>query len=113
MDQAVQSYIDDIDPAHQPLFDRIQRLILEVHPDAVVSLSYKMPTFSVGKRRLHVGMWKHGVSIYGHGQGRETPLVPKHPKLKTSKGTIQLRLEEAAEIGDPERRDFLTSALEP
>jgi len=68
MDKAVKSYIDDIDPAHRPLFDRIHRLILTAHPDAAVVLSYQIPTYKVGRRRLYVGAWQHGISIYGWGR---------------------------------------------
>ena len=31
----------------------------------VTLLSYHIPTYEVGRRRLYVGVWKHGVSIYG------------------------------------------------
>jgi hypothetical protein len=62
MDDAVRDYIDAIVPQHRPLFDRLHRLILEAHPDAAVVLSYQLPTYKAGRRRLFVGVWKHGVS---------------------------------------------------
>ncbi|HYS30358.1 MAG TPA: DUF1801 domain-containing protein, partial [Candidatus Limnocylindria bacterium] len=62
MDAAVRDYIDAIAPEHRPLFDRLHRLVLEAHPDASVVLSYKIPTYKVGSRRLFLGAWKHGVS---------------------------------------------------
>ena len=55
MDEAVRSYVDGIDPAFRPLFDQIHGLIMAAHPEAAVVLSYRMPTYKVGKRRLHVG----------------------------------------------------------
>lgn len=63
MDGAVQAYIDRIAPDHRPLFDRLHRLILGVQPDATVVLSYKIPTYEVGKRGLYVGARKRGLSI--------------------------------------------------
>jgi hypothetical protein len=30
-----------------------------------VLLSYGMPAYRVGKRRLNIGVWKRGVSVYG------------------------------------------------
>jgi uncharacterized protein YdhG (YjbR/CyaY superfamily) len=113
MDQAVQDYIDAIDPEHRPLFDRIHRLVLEEHPDAAVVLSYKMPAYKVGRRRLFVAAWKHGVSIYGWDQGRDGGFVARHPELKTSTGTIQLRSDDAARIPDKELRDLVRNALKP
>ena len=112
MDPAVQSYIDDIDPENRVLFDRIQRLILEVHPDAAIALSYKIPSYEVGKRRLYLGAWKHGVSIYGWPQGREVGFTSRHPGVKTSKGTIQLRPEDADDVTDEEIRDLVRTALD-
>jgi uncharacterized protein YdhG (YjbR/CyaY superfamily) len=113
MDDAVQDYIDGIDPEYRPLFERIHRLILEVHPDAAVVLSYQIPTYRFGKRRLYVGAWKHGLSIYGWKQGGDDGFTTRHPELMTGKGTIRLRPEDAAGIPDEELRNLVRAALEP
>jgi uncharacterized protein YdhG (YjbR/CyaY superfamily) len=112
MDEAVRTYIDGIDPASRPLFDRLHGLILSAYPDADLVLSYRMPTYKVGRRRLYLGAWKHGVSIYGWQQGRETDFAARHPALKTSKGTIQLRPGDAAGITDDELLDLVRAALD-
>jgi hypothetical protein len=111
MDDAVRDYIEAIDPGHRPLFDRIHRLVLEAHPDAAVVLSYQIPCYKVGRRRLFVGVWKHGVSIYGWEQGRDGGFTDRHPELKTGKGTIQLRPEDAAGIPDEELGELVRAAL--
>ena len=90
VDEAAQAYIDGIAPQNRPLFDRLHGLILGTYPDAAVGLSYGMPAYTVGGRRLYVAAWKHGLSIYGWPQGREAGFAARHPELKTSKGTIQL-----------------------
>jgi uncharacterized protein YdhG (YjbR/CyaY superfamily) len=111
MDAAVQEYVDAIDPLFRPLFDRLHELILGAHPDAVVVLSYGMPTYRVGRRRLHVGVWRHGVSLYGWAQEAVAAFTARHPQLRTSKGTIQLRPEEAATVSDDELRELIRAAL--
>jgi uncharacterized protein YdhG (YjbR/CyaY superfamily) len=111
MDEAVQRYIDAIAPEYRPLFDRLHRLILAAYPGAAVVLSYQIPAYKVGGRRLYVGAWKHGVSIYGWQQGREAGFTSRHPGLKTSKGTIQLRPEDAAGLPDDEILDLVRAAL--
>jgi len=113
MDEGVRDYIDAITPAHRPLFDRIHRLVLELHPDAAMVLLYKMPAYRVGRRRLFVGVWKHGVSIYGWDEGRDAGFVARHPQLKTSTGTLRLRTADAAAISDDEFRDLVRAALDP
>ena len=112
MDKGVRAYIDAIAPEHRPLFDRLHRLVLETHPDATLVLSYQIPTYKVGRRRLFLGVWKHGVSIYGWDQGRDAGFIARHPGLKTGKGTIQLRPNDAAGIPDDEFRDLVRAALD-
>jgi hypothetical protein len=67
----------------------------------------------VGRRRLFVGVWKHGVSVYGWDQGRDAGFIARHPDLKSSKGTIQLRPSDAARIADDDLRDLIHAALDP
>ena len=112
MDEAVQSYIDGVDPAHRPLFDRLHRLILAAHPDAAVVLSYQIPTYKVGRRRLYVGAWQHGISLYGWRQDRDGGFIARHPELKSSKGTIKLRPQDAAAIADDELLGLVSAAMD-
>ena len=112
VDEAVQRYIEQIAPENRPLFDRLNGLILGAYPDAAVALSYGMPSYRVGGRRLYVGAWKHGLSVYGWAQGREAGFTARHPGVKTSKGTIQLRPADADGIGDDELLELVRAALE-
>jgi Domain of unknown function (DU1801) len=112
VDDTVRDYIDAIAPDSRALFDRLHRLILEVHPDAGIALAYHIPVYRVGGRRLFVGAWKHGISIYGWGPGRDSGFADRHPELKTGRGTIQLRPEKAEEISDDEFRDLVRAALD-
>jgi hypothetical protein len=66
----------------------------------------------VGRFRVYVGVWKHGLSFYGWAQGRDAGFTGRHPELVTSKGTIKLRLDDAARIPDDELRDLLRAALD-
>jgi uncharacterized protein YdhG (YjbR/CyaY superfamily) len=112
MDDGVRKYIDAIPPEHRPLFDRLHRLILEAYPDANVVMSYGIPTYKVGGRRFFVGAWKHGLSIYGWDQGRDAGFTDRHPELKSGRGTLRLRPEDAANTSDDEFRDLSRSALD-
>jgi uncharacterized protein YdhG (YjbR/CyaY superfamily) len=111
VDDAVREYIEGIDAEYRPLFDRLHNLILEVRPDVAVVLSYKMPTYKAGGRRLHVGVWRHGVSLYGWNQEQVADFLARHPQLKTSKGTIQLSPADAAAIPDEEFRAIIRASL--
>lgn len=111
VDSKARDYIDAIRAEHRPLFDRIQQLIFRAHPDATVVLAYGMPTYRVGESRVHVGVWRHGVSIYGWRQDDDGGFVARHPALKTSTGTIRIRPADAADITDDEFLQLLEPAL--
>ncbi len=113
MDPDVQAYIEGIDRARRALFERLHRIVLEEHPDATVALSYGMPAYRVGKRRLNLGVWKHGVSVYGWRDDRDGGFVARHPTLSSGKGTLRISSQQAASISDDELRALLGGALEP
>jgi uncharacterized protein YdhG (YjbR/CyaY superfamily) len=112
MDKDVREYIAAIPAEHRALFDRLHRLILEAHPEAAVAISYKIPTYKVGSRRLYLATWEHGASIYGWQEGRDAGFTTRHPELITGKATIRLRPEAAASIPDGELRDLARAALD-
>ncbi len=68
----MQAHIDRIACEHRPLAGRLHRLIRTAQPDAHPGISYGMLCYPAGARRLHLGAWKHGLSIYGWPQGQET-----------------------------------------
>jgi Domain of unknown function (DU1801) len=111
VDEDVRAYVDAIPAAHRPLFDRLHGLILRARPDVTVVMSYKMPTYKAGDRRLLLAAWKHGISVYGWRKDDDGGFVARHPKLKTSTGTIQLRPEDAAAISDEEFLGLFRGAL--
>ncbi len=84
---------------------------MEVQPDAQVVISYRMSTYVVGTRRLHVGVWKHGLSFYGWEHGRDSAFVADHPHLDNGKGTLRLPVTEAARVSDDELRAFADAVL--
>ena len=112
VDEAARAYIEGIPAGHRPLFDRLHRLILEAFPGAAVVISYRIPTYKLGRGRLYVGVWKHGVSIYGWPRDHDAGFGARHAALVTSKGTIRIRPEDAAEIPDQEFVDLARAALE-
>jgi uncharacterized protein YdhG (YjbR/CyaY superfamily) len=112
VDEAARAYIEGIPGEHRPLFDRLHRLILEAFPDAAVVISYRIPTYKLGRGRLYVGVWKHGVSVYGWPRDHDAGFGARHAALVTSKGTIRIRPEDAAEIPDQEFIDLARAALE-
>jgi hypothetical protein len=110
MDEAVRRYLDEMDSEYRPVFDRLHRLIVAMCPDAEVVLSYGMPAYRIGRRRLNIGVWKHGLSLYVSPK-RDGGFSARHPELAAGKGTIKLRPEDAARILDAEFQDLIRAAL--
>jgi hypothetical protein len=71
-----------------------------------------MPTYKVGKRRLYVGAWQHGISLYGWGQGRDGGFAGRHPELLSGKGTIRLRPQDSAALADGELAALIRAVLD-
>lgn len=111
MEEAVRAYIDAIDPAHRPLFDRFDGLIRRAHPTVTIGISYGMPTYQVDRYQLYVGVWKHGLSIYGWQEGADAGFTVRHPELMSRRGTIRLRPIDAAAISDDELTGLVRAAL--
>ena len=113
MDEDLAAYIEGIPTAQRPLFDRLHTIVLAEHPDAEMALSYGMAGYRVGRRRLNLGVWKHGVSVYGWRNDRDGGFVARHPRLSSGKGTIRISPRDAEEISDEELRALLGGALDP
>jgi uncharacterized protein YdhG (YjbR/CyaY superfamily) len=111
VDDAVVCFLAEVDSQYRPMFDRVDRLVREGFPEAVLGLSYGMPTYRVGHHRLHVGVWKHGLSLYGWAKDQAAQVLARHPHLRTSTGTIRLRPQDAQVIEDDELRLLITAAL--
>jgi len=109
----VQAYIDDIAEAQRPLFDRVDRLIRADHPEVTTRIAYKMPTYDVGDRGLHVAVWKHGVSFYGWRGDADDGFAARHPELSSGKGTLRLSTAAAEAIDDDELRGFFRAVFAP
>lgn len=111
MDPAVQAYIDGIAAEHRPMWDRVEGLVRELHPEVEVRITYDMPTFVVGEHRLPVGVWKHGLSLYGLHEGNDAGLITRRPELSSGRGTVKLPTAKAASFTDAELKATLKAVL--
>jgi uncharacterized protein YdhG (YjbR/CyaY superfamily) len=107
MDPAVQSYIETIPESHRPLFDRLQSLILGLYPNAEIVISYGIPTYKVGRRRVYLGLWKGGVSL--HAVPVEA-FKQRHPAIKTGKGSLNFKVTD--EVPEADVQAVIKQAME-
>ena len=107
MDPQAQEYIDAIPERQRPLFDRLQALILDLYPDAETYISYGIPTYKVGKRRVYLGLWKEGVSLHAIDPA---PFKQSHPRIKTGRGSLNFKVTD--EVPESDVRETIKRAIE-
>ena len=111
MDDAARAYVDGLDRAGRSLFDRLHGLIVAEHPEATVRFAHAMPSLDVGVRSLQVGVWKHGLSLYGWSAERSGGFCDRYPQLCGDRGTLKIPHADAARIPDEHLRDLVRAVL--
>ena len=109
----VKSYLDGVAPEHRAIWDRVEHIVRSLHPDVELRITYDMPTFVVGEHRLPVGVWKHGLSLYGVDESRDAGFIGRHPELSSGRGTVKLPTSRADEFSDDELTAMLAAVLGP
>ena len=107
----VQAYLDGIDAVHRPMWDRVEGLVRASYPGVELRITYKMPTFVVGEHQLPVGVWKHGLSLYGLHESNDAGFIARHPELSSGRGTVQLPTRRADDFSDEELTATLQAVL--
>ncbi len=93
MDSVIDKYISQFPKEIQSILKQFQKAIREAAPDAVETISYRMPTFDInGKHLVHFAAFKKHIGFF------PTPsaiVAFKNELLeyKTSKGTIQFPID--------------------
>jgi uncharacterized protein YdhG (YjbR/CyaY superfamily) len=107
----VQTYLDGMAAEHRPMWNRVERLVRALYPDIELRITYGMPTFVVGKHQLPVGVWKHGLSLYGLHESNDGGFIARHPELSSGRGTVKLPTARAKDFSDQELTATLEAAL--
>ncbi len=93
------------------MWERVERLVRAVAPDVELRITYDMPTYVVGEHRLPVGVWKHGLSLYGLHDSNDAGFIARHPDLSSGRGTVKLPTKRADEFTDDELTSTLRAVL--
>ncbi|MBU3019157.1 DUF1801 domain-containing protein [Paraglaciecola agarilytica] len=84
----IADYIDSAPPERRARLTQLLELVQQLSPQAVVSLRYKMPTFTAGSGWISVANQKHYLSVYTCQLAHIAPYKKRYPKQKTGKGCI-------------------------
>jgi len=103
----VEQHVHDIPAEHRGFYERLDALLRSRRPDVEVSISYGIlkyarATADRGTVKLYLGVWRHGVSLYGWSAGAEAGFARRHPDLLSGRGTLKIKTSRAAQIADAE-----------
>ena len=93
----IDEYILQFESDKQNLLNVVRETIREAAPEATETINYNMPTFRFNGNLIHFAMFKNHLGIY---PGPETidAFAEKLATYKTSKGAIQLPLDEEINV---------------
>ena len=100
MSKQVQHYFSQIPAERNERFQTLHSLIITLYPEAEVDLTYKMPTYKVGKGWVALANQKNYISLYTCGYHHIESFKKNHPKIKTGKGCINFRDKDPLPVKD-------------
>lgn len=99
---SIDEYIAEFPQATRVLLEQIRRIIRNVAPDAVETISYQMPTFKLKKNLVHFAAFKSHIGFYPLPDGIEN-FKEEFSRYKSGKGSIQFPLDEPLPVDLIER----------
>lgn len=93
----IDEYISTFPADVQEKLEQVRKVIHEVAPDAKEAISYQMPTFKLNGNLIHFAGHKEHIGIYPMPEVIDN-FKDDLAKYKTSKGAIQLPLDEPMPI---------------
>jgi uncharacterized protein YdhG (YjbR/CyaY superfamily) len=106
----VQRYLDAVPDERKRLVQRLDRLIVDMYPDACVDMSYRMPTYKAKEGWVAIANQKSYVSLYTCGAHHIAAFKKKYPGIKTGKGCINLKVTDI--VSATELRKVIRHAIE-
>jgi uncharacterized protein YdhG (YjbR/CyaY superfamily) len=95
----VDEYIENAPKDSQTKLREIRRAIKEAAPDATERISYGMPSYIKGRRRVYFGVAKAHIGLYGIS----APVLDRYKEEVSpyvgEKGTVRLPLDEELPVG--------------
>jgi len=85
---SVDEYIYDLPKEVHGILSDVREAIHRVLPDATEKISWRMPTYWLGRNLIHFAAHKNHLGIYPGAEAVER-FAPRLTEYKTSKGAIQ------------------------
>ena len=99
MNADVQHYRDAVLVDRKALVEQLHAIILDLFPEAIIDMTYRMPTDKVQSGWVAIANQKHYVSLYTCGAHHLVEFKRKHKKIKTGKGSINFKPTDVVPVG--------------
>lgn len=110
MNKDVQRYVDAVPEDRKSLFEKLHAVIMDLYPNAVVVISYQIPTYRAKSGWVALGYWESGVSLYTNGPDHIAEFKEKYPAIKSGKGSINFRVSDVVPV--PALKKVIRHAIE-
>ena len=103
------TYYATVPEARRKRLAQIETFISKEAPDAVGSLTYKMPTFKSNSGWIAFADQKHYIAIYTCSEEKIASYIRKHPHINHGKGC--LRFSDSTQIDFDVLREVIRASL--
>jgi uncharacterized protein YdhG (YjbR/CyaY superfamily) len=105
------AYIDSQPDEYQAFYKKLQDLIEELYPDAMVKLNYGIALYYKGKNWVGLGFRKDGISLYTQFPALINTFKTKHSQYKTGKACLNFKLKDI--IPQESIKEVIRGAMNP
>jgi uncharacterized protein YdhG (YjbR/CyaY superfamily) len=89
---SIDEYIAACPPEVQPVLQKVRATIQRAVPDALETISYRMPTFTLNGVVLHFAVFKHHIGLFPPVHG-DPALMEQISPYAGEKGNLRFRLD--------------------
>lgn len=90
--KTIDEYIDRCDPAVQPILRRVRATIARAAPDAIETISYRIPAFKLDRIVVYVAAFKNHIGLYPPAKG-SAALEKAIARYAGEKGNLRFPLD--------------------
>lgn len=91
MEKAVKRYIETVKDDRRKVYDRLEKIILGLYPNAQATISYAIVKYKTARGEVWLGYWKEGVSIHAVDAAA---YQAAHRGVKIGRGSINFRIRD-------------------
>jgi uncharacterized protein YdhG (YjbR/CyaY superfamily) len=109
MANPTQNYINSLSQQRRERVLALQKMILDVAPDATIDMHYKMPTYHVGDQWVAMASQKFYISLYTCKRKNIENFRNACPEIRTGQGCINFKDKD--ELAGGAIKEVISSSL--